>query len=114
MRAGVAPPQWSPGVLGNVIAVSYFPSWIEIGVAAGIVAYALLGFTLGVRYLAIYTRCTCPRPAEPPGDKVGAGPCVRPLHISGNNLASNRTAGCHPVLLLEKSLKVEKAVNSPS
>jgi len=28
--------------------------WIEIGVALGIVAYALLGFTLGARYLAIY------------------------------------------------------------
>jgi molybdopterin-containing oxidoreductase family membrane subunit len=50
----VAPPDWSPGVLGNVVAVSYFPSLVEIGVAAGIVAYALLGFTLGVRYLAIY------------------------------------------------------------
>jgi Ni/Fe-hydrogenase subunit HybB-like protein len=50
----VAPPEWSPGVLGNVVAVSYFPSWIEIGVALGILAYALLGFTLGARYLAIY------------------------------------------------------------
>ena len=51
----VAPPQWSPGVLGNVAAVSYFPSWVEIGVALGIVAYALLGFTLGVRYLGIFS-----------------------------------------------------------
>lgn len=50
----VAPPQWSPGVLGNVVAASYFPSIIELGVALGIVTYALLGFTLGVRYLAIY------------------------------------------------------------
>jgi Ni/Fe-hydrogenase subunit HybB-like protein len=50
----VVPPDWSPGVLGDVIAVSYFPSWVEIGVAFGIVAYALLGFTLGVRYLNIY------------------------------------------------------------
>jgi molybdopterin-containing oxidoreductase family membrane subunit len=50
----VAPPQWSPGVLGNVLAVSYFPSAVEIAVAAGIVAYALLGFTLGARYLSIY------------------------------------------------------------
>lgn len=52
----VAPPDWSPGVLGNTLAVSYFPSIIEIGVGIGIVAYALLGFTLGVRYLAIYPR----------------------------------------------------------
>ncbi len=52
----VAPPQWSPGVLGNVIATSYFPSLIEIGVGLGIIAYALLGFTLGVRYLEIYPK----------------------------------------------------------
>ncbi len=52
----VAPPQWSPGVLGNVVAASYFPSIIEIGVALGIITYALLGFTLGARYLAIYPR----------------------------------------------------------
>jgi Ni/Fe-hydrogenase subunit HybB-like protein len=50
----VAPPAWSPGVLGNVIAVSYTPSIIELLVALGIVSYALLGFTLGVRYLEIY------------------------------------------------------------
>ena len=52
----IAPPDWSPGVLGNVVAVSYFPSIIEIGVAIGIVSYAWLGFTLGVRYLEIYPR----------------------------------------------------------
>jgi menaquinone reductase, integral membrane subunit len=52
----VAPPDWSPGILGNVIAVSYTPSLIEICVALGIVSYALLGFTLGVRYLEIYPR----------------------------------------------------------
>jgi len=52
----VAPPDWSPGVLGNAVAHSYFPSLVEIGVATGIVAYALLGFTLGVRYLAIYNQ----------------------------------------------------------
>ena len=58
----VAPPEWSPGILGNVIAVSYFPSWVEIGVGLGIVAYAFLGFTLGVRYLGIY-----PKPKGRPG-----------------------------------------------
>lgn len=52
----VAPPQWSPGVMGNVVAASYFPSIVEIVVAVGIVTYALLGFTLGARYLAIYPR----------------------------------------------------------
>jgi Ni/Fe-hydrogenase subunit HybB-like protein len=43
-------------VLGNIVAVSYFPSLVEIGVAIGIVSYAWLGFTLGVRYLDIYPR----------------------------------------------------------
>lgn len=52
----VAPPSWSPGVLGNVAAVAYFPSAVEIVVALGITAYALLGFTLGARYLSIYPR----------------------------------------------------------
>jgi molybdopterin-containing oxidoreductase family membrane subunit len=50
----VAPPQWSPGVLGNLIAVSYLPSWTEISVFIGILGYALLGFSLGVRYLPIF------------------------------------------------------------
>jgi menaquinone reductase, integral membrane subunit len=48
----IAPPDWSPGVLGNIVAVSYFPSIVAIG----IVSYAWLGFTLGVRYLEIYPR----------------------------------------------------------
>lgn len=50
----VAPPAWSPGVLGNVVAATYFPTLTEILVAVGIVAYWLLGFTLGVRYLPLY------------------------------------------------------------
>lgn len=50
----VAPPDWSPGVLGNILAASYFPTPIEIAVAIGIVAYALLGFTIGVRYLHLF------------------------------------------------------------
>ncbi len=51
----VAPPQWSPGVLGNYIAASYFPTWTEIAVFIGILGYALLAFSLGVRYLPIYS-----------------------------------------------------------
>lgn len=50
----VAPPDWSPGILGDTVAVSYFPSIIELGVAVGIVSYAWLGFTLGARYLGLY------------------------------------------------------------
>jgi len=54
----VAPPQWSPGVLGNVVAAEYFPSAIEFAVAAGVLAFALLALTLGVRYLPLYPRTT--------------------------------------------------------
>lgn len=50
----VAPPDWSPGVLGNVVAASYFPSWTEVAVAIGVLGYGLLAFTLGVKYLPIY------------------------------------------------------------
>jgi molybdopterin-containing oxidoreductase family membrane subunit len=50
----VAPPVWSPGVLGNVVAAAYFPSWVEIAVSLGVLGYALLGFTLGIRYLPLY------------------------------------------------------------
>jgi molybdopterin-containing oxidoreductase family membrane subunit len=60
----IAPPAWSPGVLGNTLAVSYFPSWIEVGVALGIIAYGLLGFTLAVRYLGVYPIPEEPGPAE--------------------------------------------------
>ncbi len=52
----VVPPQWSPGVLGNVIAAAYFPSTTEIAVTVGIIGYALLAFTLGVRHLPLYPR----------------------------------------------------------
>lgn len=51
----VVPPAWSPGVLGNVVAASYIPTQTELLVAAGVIAYALLGFTLGVRFLPIFT-----------------------------------------------------------
>ena len=52
----VAPPQWSPGVIGNLITVSYLPTWNEIIVSLGIIAYALLAFSFGVRYLPIFTK----------------------------------------------------------
>ena len=50
----VAPPQWSPGVLGNLVVATYLPTLTEAAVAIGIAGYALLGFTLGVRYLHLY------------------------------------------------------------
>lgn len=50
----VAPPQWSPGVLGNVLAAAYLPSWVEIAVSLGVLGYGLLGLTLGIKYLPLY------------------------------------------------------------
>ena len=52
----VVPPDWSPGVLGNVVAASYFPTWTEFAVSAGVLGYGLLAFTLGVRYLPIFEK----------------------------------------------------------
>jgi menaquinone reductase, integral membrane subunit len=50
----VVPPEWSPGVLGGVLAASYFPTWTEVAVSIGILGYGLLAFTLGVKYLPIF------------------------------------------------------------
>lgn len=50
----VAPPEWSPGILGDAYAVPYIPTWTEIAVTVGILAYSMLAFTLGVRYLPIF------------------------------------------------------------
>ena len=52
----IAPPQWSPGVIGRILSASYLPSWNEILVSIGIIAYALLAFSFGVRYLPIYPK----------------------------------------------------------
>jgi molybdopterin-containing oxidoreductase family membrane subunit len=51
----VAPPEWSPGVNGFVIAASYQPTWTEVAVVIGVVAYGLLAFTLGVKYLPLFS-----------------------------------------------------------
>jgi molybdopterin-containing oxidoreductase family membrane subunit len=50
----IAPPDWSPGVLGGVVTASYAPTLVEVGVSLGIIAYAWLAFTLAVRFLHIY------------------------------------------------------------
>jgi Ni/Fe-hydrogenase subunit HybB-like protein len=66
-------------VLGNTVAVSYFPSLIEIGLALGIIAYFLLSFTLGARYLSIYHPLGSgpSHHAEPAGEH-GAEPVEQP------------------------------------
>ena len=50
----VAPPNWSPGIFGNVVTASYTPSLTEIAVSLGVLAFGLLGFTLGARFLPLY------------------------------------------------------------
>jgi molybdopterin-containing oxidoreductase family membrane subunit len=50
----VAPPEWSPGVLGNTVTAAYIPSVVEIAVSLGVLGYALMAFTLGVRYLPLF------------------------------------------------------------
>lgn len=50
----IAPPSWSPGVLNSLVVAPYIPSGIELAVAAGIVGYALLAFTVGVRFLPLF------------------------------------------------------------
>lgn len=50
----IATPSWSPGVLNNLVVAPYIPSGIELAVAAGIVGYALLAFTVGVRVLPLF------------------------------------------------------------
>ncbi len=52
----VAPPRWSPGVLGNILSASYLPTWNEIIVSLGIIAYALLAFSFGIKYLPIFPK----------------------------------------------------------
>ena len=52
----IAPPQWSPGELGNILVATYTPSLIEILVSIGILGYGLLAFTLGAKYLPIFSR----------------------------------------------------------
>jgi molybdopterin-containing oxidoreductase family membrane subunit len=50
----IVPLDWSPGV-ANVFGVnSYQPNWVEWGVGVGVIGYALLMFSLGLRYLPMY------------------------------------------------------------
>lgn len=51
----IVPQDWSPGVAFLFPRLFYAPTLPELGAFFGIIAYALLGFTLGVRYLPIYS-----------------------------------------------------------
>jgi Ni/Fe-hydrogenase subunit HybB-like protein len=50
----MVPVQYSPGATYVIEAGQYFPAWNEWGVAVGIVGYALLVITLGVRFLPLF------------------------------------------------------------
>jgi len=52
----IAPPDWSPGVLGDILVATYVPSTVEVMVSIGILGYALIAFTLGARFLPIFSR----------------------------------------------------------
>jgi molybdopterin-containing oxidoreductase family membrane subunit len=50
----VIPLDWSPGVLDVFPVSTYVPSLVEWGVTLGIVCYAFMVYTLGVRFLTLY------------------------------------------------------------
>lgn len=52
----IVPVDYSPGEVFQLEPGSYFPSLAEWGVAVGIIGYALLVFTLGVRLLPLFRR----------------------------------------------------------
>lgn len=53
MSGLIAPPHWSPGIMGSGTVVSYFPSFVELAVVLGVIGYALAAFSLGIRYLRL-------------------------------------------------------------
>lgn len=50
----VVPQNWSPGVAFLSPRLSYTPTVVEVGAFFGIIAYSLLGLTLGLRFLPLY------------------------------------------------------------
>jgi menaquinone reductase, integral membrane subunit len=52
----IAPMDWSPGAAELFPVQGYEPSLAEWGVGLGVVSYALMMFTLGLRFLPIYPR----------------------------------------------------------
>lgn len=50
----IIPMDWSPGAADVFPVNAYRPGWFEWGVGLGVMGYALLAFTLGLRFLPIY------------------------------------------------------------
>jgi Ni/Fe-hydrogenase subunit HybB-like protein len=73
----VVPQAYMPGVLAPSTAQLYAPSLAEWGVALGVIGYALLMFTLGVRYLPLF--------ADNPIRRPEVGPATGPRMASSPN-----------------------------
>lgn len=56
----VVPVTYSPGVLNQLQPQPYYPNLVEWGVAVGVLAFALLLLTLGVRYLPLFDHPDAP------------------------------------------------------
>lgn len=83
----VIPLDWSPGVR-QVFEVQYYePSLIEIGVAIGIVCYAWLAFSLGVRFLNFYPYARQLKKEEPAVEVVAQPEPQEAPETSENNEA---------------------------
>ncbi len=52
----VVPMDWSPGVADLFPVHRYTPAWTEWGVAIGVLGYALLMFTLGLKFLPLFPK----------------------------------------------------------
>jgi molybdopterin-containing oxidoreductase family membrane subunit len=48
----------------------YVPSWQECGVFLGVIAYAVIVYSLSYRYLKLFPEQPAPSPAESPRDLV--------------------------------------------
>lgn len=51
----IVPMDWSPGSAEVFGVNAYRPAWIEWGVAMGVIGYALTAFTVGLRWLPMYS-----------------------------------------------------------
>jgi Ni/Fe-hydrogenase subunit HybB-like protein len=75
---GLVAYRWDTNIVGQMVAFSYLPTQIEpmftayrpalveVVVGLGVIAYGLLAFTLGVRYLRIVDHSTLPEVVEEP------------------------------------------------
>ena len=74
----IVPLDWSPGAAELFPVNAYLPSLVEWGVALGILGYALLLLTLGLRFLPMFP--------EGHGETVTAGRSKRPANGKSGNL----------------------------